>query len=111
DTARVGTKIKYKNYKEAIVSVKTIIPEFLYKLYSQNFKIRSNKKIMVEDLEKSIDFLVNSKIIPFTRQELYIILENINITQCRPNELKEVANKLYRILYNFSQKILVYVLH
>ncbi|GAH63534.1 unnamed protein product, partial [marine sediment metagenome] len=80
-------------------------------LYSQNFKIRSNKKIMVEDLEKSIDFLVNSKIIPFTRQELYIILENINITQCRPNELKEVANKLYRILYNFSQKILVYVLH
>jgi len=110
EMVRFGRKIDNKNYNEAIISVKTIIPEFLYKLYDQNFEIRRNKKIDVEDFEKSIEFIINSKIIPFDRQKLKKILKSINITQCRPNELKVVAKRLHKILYNFCQKVLIELL-
>jgi len=107
ETARVGRKINNKNYREAIMSVKSIIPEFLYKLYDQNFEIRRNQKIDVEDLEKSIEFIINSKIIPFDRQELKKILKKINIEKYNPNDLENIANENYKILYNFSIKILM----
>ncbi len=107
ETARVVRKINNKNYREAILSVKTVIPEFLYKLYDQNFEIRRNKKIDVEDFEKSIEFIVNYKIIPFDRQELEKILKKINIEKCNPNDLENIANGNYKILYNFSVKILM----
>jgi len=107
ETARVGTKINNKNYREAILSVKTVIPEFMYKLYDQNFEIRRNKKIDVEDFEKSIKFIINSKIIPFDRQELEKILKKINIEKCNSNDLENIAKENYKILYNFSVKILM----
>ncbi|GAG94997.1 unnamed protein product, partial [marine sediment metagenome] len=107
ETARVGTKINNKNYREAILSVKTIIPEFLYKLYNRDFKIRSNKNIAIEDFEKSIEFIINSKIIPFDRQELEKILKKINVEKYNPNDLENIANENYKILYNFSAKILM----
>ncbi len=110
ETARVRRKINNKNYKEAIMSVKSIIPEFLYKLYNPNFKIRENKRILKEDLERSIEYIVNSRVIPFSHEELYEILNEINIKECKVNELEHVAEKVYNILYNFSQKILIELL-
>jgi len=106
-TIRAGNNLNRNQYKDTILKVRDILSRFLYKLYNTEFNENSKMKISSDILIKAADYLIESNVIPFERQELYNILKKIDIKELRKGELENVARENYDILYNFTQKIII----
>ncbi len=107
ETIRAGNILNRNKYKDTILKVRDILSKFLYKLYKTEFNENSNIKISSDILVKAVDYLIESNVIPFDRQELYDILKKITIKEVKKGELEDVARENYDILYNFTQKIII----
>ncbi len=109
-TIRAGKELRRNQYKDTILKVRDVLSKFLYKLYDFKFDEKSNAKIHSDVLLEAVDFIAESNIIPFNRQELYDILKMINIIKIKSGELENTAKNHYEMLYDFTQKILIGVM-
>lgn len=105
----IDTKINSQRYKQAILSINKLIPNFLFKLYNNDYNVNGTSAILEKEIEDSVDYIVSSEIIPFDRQNLYNILNQIEVKNLNEMDLKQTAKEMYNTLYDFTQKTLKYL--
>ena len=108
ETVFIWNKIENKDYRSALSSIKSVLNCFLFKLYQPEFRGSSNTKISERELETAIDYIVNSEILPYNRQDLYDIIKKVEVEDSNfdNDKLKRVSNKLYQVLYDLGQEVI-----